>query len=223
LAKIPECKNRLNEKEMIEFEKRKKAYNYTMSNLCAKDEQGNYCPYSPGNIQNSSKYKDKTYLSLEEFNAEYSKLIKESCNSKKCVDQYINLIDNALKESSDIDYNKLRNDNLDILEIYSILKSETCAARYNKTNGNGNDKIDTSSVNTSIVNANNGTANGNTNVSNGTTNDNANVSNVISNGKTDTSSNNNNNGKSDATSGAIRVTYSNVLFAGLAILLSILL
>jgi len=187
-----------------------KLFYNSFKNACAKDEQGNFCPYSYVNIQKNDS------LDIIDYKVEtYMEYIKESCKSKKCVDEYLSYIEdmNEIYSITKAEEFRFRNEK----EISSLLKSETCTAQIanssnNVSNVNNNGKTDASNTN----------INGNTNVSNGTANGNTNVSNVISNSKTDTSSNNNNNVKTDAKSGATQITYSNVLFVSLAILLSIL-
>jgi len=171
---------------------------------CARDEQGTLCPYTPGNIQKF--HKNLNSLSWEEQSAIYLKYIKESCKSKKCVDEVFNVFDYLenvylvnFKDEAASEKKQF------IQDIYSILKSDTCTSQYGKTSVNGNNNVNTSNVNTSSANA-----NSTTNASNGNVNDKTNAS------------NNNAHNKTDAKSGATQVTYSGILFAGLAISLSIL-
>jgi hypothetical protein len=236
-AEIPECKGvKIDEKVTKGTNDFMKLIYNSMKMNCAKDEQGNFCSYSP---INNEKYYDMMNLTDDDT-------IKEICKSKKCVNELISIFDNLKKVTSNTEVEELKLTNVEELDkIRSLLKSEKCTAQNGKSSVKVNDKVDVSSDGTSNINVNgstdasndkvnisngivngntnvfNGTVNGNTNVFNGTVNGNSNLSNVISNGKTNTS-NDNNNGEADASSGAIQVTYSKVLFAGLAILLSIL-
>jgi len=188
---------------------------YSIKLDCARDEQGILCPYTRGNIQKFHKNIDS--MKQEEQSAIYLKYVKESCKSKKCVDEVFNVFDYVenvylvnKKDKATAEVNQF------IQDIYSTLKSETCTSQYGKTSVNGNNNVNTSNVNISSANANDNTVTSSANV-NGTTN----ASNGYINDKTNASNNNANN-KTDAKSGATQITYSGVLFAGLAIALSIL-
>jgi len=214
-AEIPECKDILNdieEEETILYD----SMRYAIKIACTKDEQGNFCPYSPANTKTAIDLKG---MRRKERNVAYNEYVKESCKSKKCVDEYLKYIEAGIQMYSST--NKMTQSQIEekkeMQELATYLKSETCTAHNVKTNINGND-------------------NGNTS-NNGNTTNNGNTSGVISsgtntNGKVDTSSgntndkketsNDNGNDKNDAKSGATKVTYSSILFVGLAILLSTL-
>jgi len=203
-AEIPECKGLSFEEEMLKQSDYLIKFIYNSLKIaCAKDEQGNYCPYSYANIQNYDSLEDIEYEGPEKTT--YMKYLNESCRSKKCIDEYLSYIDNIKEVSSNIEFEelKLRNEK-ELDKYYSLFKSETCTAQIGKVNVNTNDKVDTSIVTTSNVNA--------TNVNNdskvGSSNDKTNSL--------------NGNGKTDVKSGATQITYSNVLFVGLTILLSTL-
>jgi len=197
ITEFPECKD-TPEKEIEQTDDIIKLVEATLKTACAKDEQGNYCPYSPGNPQTAAVIKG---MGRSERNEAYTGYIKESCKSKKCVDDYLNALEigKTISPSSmfGFTYDK------ETEEIITYLKSETCTAQAVKTAQNAQ------ASNTSV------NGNNNTNASN------TNASNTNANGKTNTSNGNNDN-KTDAESGATQVTYSSVLFVSLAILLSAL-
>jgi len=209
-SEFPECKSVLeDEKEIEKTERERIGLNNFSKIVCAKDEQGNLCPYSPANTQ--------TYINLnnkrknESFKSVYMEAIKDSCESKKCVDEFLSILEIAKKYNSDRKNSMYYDDGiLDIEEVSSIFNSETCAARYGKNSVNGNNNVS------------NGNTNGNTDTSNGNANGATNNTNGNANDKTN-ASNGNAKDKTDAKSGAIQVSYSRVLFIGIAILLSNLL
>ena len=225
IAEIPECKN-APEEEIKDFEDILKFIEATLKMTCAKDEQGNLCPYSPGNPQTAVATNG---MGRRERNEAYMGYIKESCKSKKCVDDYLNSIEIVKTISPSSMFGN--GDDKETKEIATYLKSETCTAQAVKsaqnaqtsnTSVNGNNNANASNTNVSNFNASNTNAS-NTNTSNTNTSNtntsNTNASNTNANGKTNTS---NDNDKNDAKSGATQVTYSSVLFVSLAILLSAL-
>ena len=225
MAEFPECKG-APEEEIKQSDEVLKFVEATMKIACAKDEQGNYCPYSPGNPQTAVATNG---MGRRERNEAYMVYIKESCKSKKCVDDYLNSIEIVKTISPSSMFGN--GDDKETKEIATYLKSETCTAQAVKsaqnaqtsnTSVNGNNNANASNTNVSNFNASNTNAS-NTNTSNTNTSNtntsNTNASNTNANGKTNTS---NDNDKNDAKSGATQVTYSSVLFVSLAILLSAL-
>jgi len=209
VAEIPECKDKT-EKDLKQSDGAIKFVDGILKISCAKDEQGNFCPYSPGNTKTAIDIRD---FRKSQRNEAYIGYLKESCKSKKCVDNYINALE-SIKNLPPIEII----DNMDdkeIEEITTYLKSETCTAQtvqtapITNTSVNGNNNANASNTNASNTNA------SNTNTSN------TNASNTNANGKTNTSNGNNDN-KTDAKSGATQITYSSILFVSLAILLSAL-
>ena len=213
MAEFPECKG-APEEEIKQSDEVLKFVEATMKIACAKDEQGNYCPYSPGNPQTAVALEG---MRRKQRNEVYMGYIKESCKSKKCVDDYLYSIEivKTLSPSSMFG----NGDSKETEEIATYLKSETCTAQAVKTSQNTQTVQNAQASNTS-VNGNNNANASNTNASN-TNASNTNASNTNANGKTNTSNGNNDN-KNDAKSGATQVTYSSVLFVSLAILLSAL-
>ena len=212
IAEIPECKN-APEKEIEQTDDLIKFVEVTYKIACAKDEQGNFCPYSPGNPQTTGA---SEAMREGQRNEVYMGFIKESCKSKMCVDDYLSGLE-ILKTVSPTSIYTSNMNNKEMEEIATYLKSETCTAQTaqiaqnaqtSNTSVNGNNNANPSNTNASNTNA------SNTNASN------TNASNTNANGKTNT--NNNNDNKTDAENGASQVTYSSILFVSLAILLSAL-
>jgi len=209
ISEFPECKGvTADEEELKRSDKERIIFNNLGKIVCTKDEQGNFCPYSPANTQTSVNISNNKGR-IEEIKFTLIGALKESCKSKKCVDEFQSVLENAKKIASE-EKNSLYFGvtNLNINDVSSIINSETCAARYAKTNANGNNN----------VNASNGNANGNVVTSSG----NANGSSGNSNDKTN-ATNGNANGKTDEKNGATQVTFSSVLFISLAVVLSTLL
>jgi len=211
INEIPECKGYLDDEDEEEMELNetilKLNYNF-MKIACSKDEQGNFCPHSFVNVEKTYNL-ESLKMKGEEANDIYMEYVKESCRSKKCVDDYLNNIENIKKIYSTITFATTSSEEERQYErISSILKSDTCTAKIGKTSVNANDNVNASSAN----------ANGNTVTSNGSANNTTNPTNNNTNDKSN-ATNGNANGKTDEKNGAAQVTYSSVLFVSLAILL----
>jgi len=99
-AEIPQCQslvNSIDEKTSIDFE----LIRHTVKVSCAKDQQGNFCRYNPANPQSANETRGMSRMAKEIY---IGKLVKESCKSKKCADEYLKYTEVKLQ------YYSLRND-----------------------------------------------------------------------------------------------------------------
>jgi len=194
---IPECKNVdkiliIGANEMLKVEYQQLKF------YCSKDEKGNYCPFTPMELQENYGYEESNWTK----NTIINKAIKDSCKSKKCTDAYLTLAEEA-KVGHQSFYDELKKSGYgskDIEELKNKLESiENKFHRY----------IDLDSAETYLK-------------SEQCTSEAAKDGESVKNGETannDKAAKDGEVAKSDAT----HITYSSVLFVTLAALLSSLL
>ncbi|ORX46846.1 hypothetical protein BCR36DRAFT_356214 [Piromyces finnis] len=125
LNAVPECSNISNEfKDQIKL--KFDVINYTFKLLCAKDENGNFCPISKNYIENGN-------TGFE--NSGFDKYLNETCKSKKCINSAIDAF-TLLENSNLADRMPNKNNKREMVEgvdaissIVKTLKSEGCSAQ----------------------------------------------------------------------------------------------
>eukprot|EP00833_Pecoramyces_ruminatium_P000046 jgi/Orpsp1_1/1174078/evm.model.c7180000048839.1 len=148
MVDLPECKDSI--QEAVAGIDNIKNINYiSIKTECDKDENNNYCPLSSFELKKNIK-EDMT----EEHQRQVLNKAKEdTCKSQKCIDSYLNLINELTKindgyleslskdgkisksELDEIKMNATIDNDKEIQEISQYLKSEKCTSQIVKTSG----------------------------------------------------------------------------------------
>ncbi|OUM68794.1 hypothetical protein PIROE2DRAFT_3493 [Piromyces sp. E2] len=119
------------------------SFNFKLT--CATDENGNYCPYnseiltemknSYGNISNNQQQQQQQqHMEIKE--KQYYQNTQKTCNSKKCIDAYIDYYTNRYKESENFFENVIKNPNNVYNDIMNSNYNPTNQVYYNATTKN---------------------------------------------------------------------------------------
>jgi len=98
LVDVPECKNldKIRDKPYIDFYDIFFKANYVNAKFhCGKDEKGNYCPLSAIGLEKNYNFNVITNETLPDAqkNEIYDKAIKDTCNSQKCAEDFLDVIE----------------------------------------------------------------------------------------------------------------------------------
>jgi len=145
---IPACQDDRVQEKLGHFNVLVELVNFYKKYHCAKDEDGNYCPFSLMDSENRRilKIDNSTVKVVEQYEKEFYTNVENTCRSEKCTETYIDyseennriktLVNQTLSSSEHSDskskryffienFNEIDNDELNNLAI-EYLKSDEC-------------------------------------------------------------------------------------------------